>query len=113
MENVIEKVNVTEEDVTTAKSAKAANAVINDATAGTSEEKEFKGTLKEVINEMLIHGTDNCEVTHTLGDVTVVVEVNIQKVIKAGEVLFDATSYDESEDVEVVSFDEDDIERMS
>lgn len=111
METVTEKVTVAEEDMTKAKAAETkANAVINDSTTGETEEKNFNGTLKEIINEMIMHSTDNCEVTHTIGDVTVVVEVAIKKITKGTEVLFDATSYDESEDVEVVSIDEGDIE---
>ena len=75
------------------------------------EEKEFSGNLKEVILHMITNGTDCCEVTNTVGDVSVTVEVTIKKITDGDNVIYDAE--DENEDLEFVSFDEDDIEYLS
>lgn len=77
-------------------------------------EPEFKGTLKEVINAMLLNDTDNCEVTHTLGDISVVIDITIKKITKAGEVLYDAEapSEEESPDVEVVPISEEEYAQL-
>jgi hypothetical protein len=74
------------------------------------EEKEFKGTLKEVILQMIENDTDCCEVTNTVGDTSVTVEVTITKIVSGGEVIYDAA---EADDVELISFGEDDIEYLS
>lgn len=60
------------------------------------EEKEFNGTLKEVILEMFRNDTDCCEVTNTVDDVAVTVEITITKIVEKGKVVYDA--YDESAD---------------
>lgn len=75
------------------------------------EEKDFKGTLKEVILQMLENDTDCCEVTNTVGDTSVTVEVTITKIVSGGEVIYDAAEADD--DVELVAFGEDDIEYLS
>lgn len=75
------------------------------------EEKDFKGTLKEVILQMLENDTDCCEVTNTVGDTSVTVEVTITKIVSGGEVIYDAA--EAGDDVELVAFGEDDIEYLS
>jgi hypothetical protein len=75
------------------------------------EEKDFKGTLREVILQMLENDTDCCEVTNTVGDISVSVDITITKIKKGDEVLYDAA--DEDEELELVSFNEDDIEYLS
>lgn len=76
------------------------------------EEKDFKGTLKEVILQMLENDTDCCEVTNTVGDTSVTVEVTITKIVSGGEVIYDAAE-EADDDVELVAFGEDDIEYLS
>lgn len=75
------------------------------------EERDFKGTLKEVILHMIENDTDCCEVTNTVGDASVTVEVTITKIVSGDEVIYDAAEADD--DVELVSFDEDDIKYLS
>ena len=75
------------------------------------EERDFKGTLKEVILQMLENDTDCCEVTNTVGDTSVTVEVTITKIVSGGEVIYDAA--EAGDDVELVAFGEDDIEYLS
>ena len=72
--------------------------------------EEFSGNLKELILYMMQNETDCCEVTNTVEDISVTVEVTIKKVVAGDEVIFDA---DEEDNVELVSFDEDDIEYLS
>ena len=72
--------------------------------------KECTGNLKEIILAMIESGTDCCEVTNTVGDISVSVDITITKIKKGDEVLFDA---DEEDNVEFVSFDKDDIEYLS
>ena len=88
-------------------------AAINNKNLGDQlmEEKDFKGTLKEVILQMLENDTDCCEVTNTVGDTSVTVEVTITKIVSGGEVIYDAAEADD--DVELVAFGEDDIEYLS
>ncbi len=76
-----------------------------------SNKKEFNGTLKEVILQMIEADTDCCEVTNTVGDVSVTVEVTITKITSGDEVVYDAAEADD--DVEFVAFDEDDIKYLS
>lgn len=71
----------------------------------------FNGNLKDIILHMIENDTDCCEVTNTVGDTSVTVEVTITKVVSGGEVIYDATETDD--DVEFVSFDEDDIKYLS
>lgn len=73
--------------------------------------KECTGNLKEIILAMIESGADCCEVTNTVGDISVSVDITITKIKKGDEVLYDAT--DEDEEPEFVSFDEDDIEYLS
>ena len=72
--------------------------------------KECTGNLKEIILAMIEAGTDCCEVTNTVGNFSVSVDITINKIIDGDEVIYDA---DEEDDVEFVSFDEDDIEYLS
>lgn len=75
------------------------------------EEKEFSGNLKDLIVHMITNEADCCEVTNTVGDVSVTVEVTIKKITDGDNVLYDAE--DEDDELEFVSFDEDDIEYLS
>ena len=71
----------------------------------------FNGNLKDIILQMIENDTDCCEVTNTVGDTSVTVEVTITKIVSGGEVIYDAAEPDD--DVEFVSFDEDDIKYLS
>jgi hypothetical protein len=71
------------------------------------EEKEFKGTLKEVILQMLENDTDCCEVTNTVGDTSVTVEVTITKIVSGGEVIYDAVEADDYYGDEIDDYDRD------
>ena len=72
--------------------------------------KEFNGNLKELILYMIQNGTDCCEVTNTVGETSVTVDVTITKIVEGNNIIYDAS---EEDDVELVSFDEDDIEYLS
>ena len=50
---------------------------------------EFNGNLKDAIIAMLTNQTDSCEITHTLEDVSITVELTIKKIVEAGEVVYD------------------------
>jgi hypothetical protein len=52
--------------------------------------KTFSGNLKEIILAMLNNNTDCCEVTNTVGDFSVTVDITITKIVNAGEVLYEA-----------------------
>jgi hypothetical protein len=71
------------------------------------EEKEFKGTLKEVILQMLENDTDCCEVTNTVGDTSVTVEVTITKIVSGGEVIYDAAEADDPYGDEIDDYERD------
>lgn len=71
----------------------------------------FNGNLKDIILHMIKNDTDCCEVTNTVGDVSVTVEVTITKIISGDEVVYDAT--EEDEDVTIVPFDNEDIGYLS
>lgn len=73
--------------------------------------ESFNGNLKDIILHMIENDTDCCEVTNTVGDTSVTVEVTITKIVSGNEVIYDAT--ETNDDVEFVSFDEDDIEYLS
>ena len=53
--------------------------------------EEFNGNLKELILYMMQNETDCCEVTNTVGETSVTVEVIITKVVDDGKVIYDAT----------------------
>lgn len=74
--------------------------------------KEFNGNLKELILYLIKNDTDCCEVTNTVGDVSVTVEVTITKITNGDEVVYDAASA-AGNDVEFVPFDEDDVGYLS
>lgn len=71
----------------------------------------FNGNLKDIILHMIQNDTDCCEVTNTVGDVSVTVEVTITKITSGDEVVYDAT--EEDENVTVVPFDSEDIGYLS
>ena len=71
----------------------------------------FNGNLKDIILQMIENDTDCCEVTNTVGDTSVTVEVTITKIVSGGEVIYDTA--EAGDDAELVSFDEDDIKYLS
>jgi hypothetical protein len=73
--------------------------------------KECTGNLKEIILAMIEFDTNCCEVTNTVGDISVSVDITITKITNGDEVLYDVADGDE--ELEFVSFDEDDIEYLS
>lgn len=73
--------------------------------------EEFKGNLKDLILYMIQNDTDCCEVTNTVGDISVTADVTITKIVSGDEVVYDAAEI--GYDVELVSFDEDDTKYVS
>lgn len=71
----------------------------------------FNGNLKDIILHMIQNDTDCCEVTNTVGDVSVTVEVTITKITNGDEVVYDAA--EEDENVTIVPFDSEDIGYLS
>jgi hypothetical protein len=71
----------------------------------------FNGNLKDIILHMIENDTDCCEVTNTVGDTSVTVEVTITKIVSGNEIIYDATEADD--DAELVPFGEDDIKYLS
>jgi hypothetical protein len=69
--------------------------------------REFSGNLKEAIIEMINNGTDCCEVTNTVGDFSVTVELTITKIVDKGVVVYDADEEDWDDD-EVLTNDDGD-----
>ena len=57
--------------------------------------KDFKGGLKEIILAMINEGTDCCEVTNTVGDFSVTLDITITKIVNAGEVLYESVADEE------------------
>jgi hypothetical protein len=70
--------------------------------------KEFSGNLKEAIIEMINNGTDCCEVTNTVGDFSVTVELTITKIVDKGVVVYDADEEEGWDDDEVLMNDDGD-----
>lgn len=60
--------------------------------------KEFNGNIKEAIMQMIQNGTDCCEVTNTVGDFSVTVELTITKIVDKGVVVYDAEEDDDDFD---------------
>ena len=54
--------------------------------------KDCNGSLKEIILAMIENETDCCEVTNTVGDTSVTVDITITKIIDKGEVVYDANA---------------------
>ena len=50
----------------------------------------FNGNLKQIIMAMLNADTDCCEVTNTVGDISVTLDITITKIVKAGETVYEA-----------------------
>ena len=73
--------------------------------------KECTGNLKEIILALIESGTDCCEVTNTVGDISVSVDITITKIKKGDEVIYDVADGDE--ELEFITFDDDDIEYLS
>ena len=66
--------------------------------------KECTGNLKEIILSMMENDTDCCEVTNTVGDISVTVDITITKIVDKGEVVYDAyddefDDYNETDDI--------------
>lgn len=57
--------------------------------------EKFSGNLKEIIIAMLNNNTDNCEVTNTVGDFSVTLDIILTKIVKGEEVIYDSESCDE------------------
>jgi hypothetical protein len=72
-----------------------------------SDKKEFNGTLKEIILAMIEADTDCCEVTNTVEDVSVTVEVTIKKIVDGDTVVYDAAESDDSYDDEIYDYTRD------
>ena len=70
--------------------------------------KEFSGNLKEAIIEMINNGTDCCEVTNTVGDFAVTVELTITKIVDKGVVVYDAEVEDDEDYDEIMMNDDGD-----
>jgi hypothetical protein len=71
--------------------------------------KEFSGNLKEAIIEMINNGTDCCEVTNTVGDFSVTVELTITKIVDKGVVVYDADEEDWDDDEVLMNDDGDPV----
>lgn len=71
--------------------------------------KNFNGTLKEALIEMLKNETDCCEVSYAVDDMIITSEITITRVVKDGELLYDATT-PELPDEDEVDYTEDDEE---
>ena len=52
--------------------------------------KDCTGNLKEIILAMIEAGTDCCEVTNTVGNFSVSVDITINKIVDGDEVIYDA-----------------------
>lgn len=50
----------------------------------------FNGNLKQIIMAMIGANTDCCEVTNTVGDISVTLDITITKIVKAGETVYEA-----------------------
>ncbi len=71
--------------------------------------KEFNGNIKEAIMQMIQNGTDCCEVTNTVGDFSVTVELTITKIVDKGVVVYDADEEDWDDDEVLMNDDGDPI----
>lgn len=50
----------------------------------------FNGSLKQIIMAMIEADTDCCEVTNTVGDISVTLDITITKIVNAGETVYEA-----------------------
>lgn len=73
--------------------------------------EKFSGNLKEIILYMINNETDCCEVTNTVGDISVTVDITITKITDGDKVIYDAEEV--NDDIELVQFDNDDIGYLS
>lgn len=73
--------------------------------------EKFSGNLKEIILHMINNETDCCEVTNTVGDISVTVDITITKITDGDKVIYDAEEV--NDDIELVQFDNDDIGYLS
>jgi hypothetical protein len=69
--------------------------------------KECTGNLKEIILAMIEADTDCCEVTNTVDDFSVTVEVTIKKIVDGNTVVYDAAESDDSYDDEIYDYTRD------
>jgi hypothetical protein len=72
-----------------------------------SNKKECTGNLKDIILAMLEADTDCCEVTNTVEDFSVTVEVTIKKIVDGDTVVYDAAESDDSYDDEIYDYTRD------
>lgn len=72
--------------------------------------KECTGNLKEIILSMMESDTDCCEVTNTVGDISVTVDITITKIVDKGEVVYDAydDEFDSTDDYDDILMNDDD-----
>ena len=59
--------------------------------------KECTGNLKEIILAMIEAGTDCCEVTNTVGNFSVSVDITITKIVDGDEIIYDAVDEENCE----------------
>ena len=69
--------------------------------------KEFTGNLKEIILAMMEAETDCCEVTNTVGNVSVTVDITITKIVDGDEVIYDATDDEDKYGDEIDDYERD------
>jgi hypothetical protein len=72
-----------------------------------SNKKECTGNLKDIILAMLEAETNCCEVTNTVDDFSVTVEVTIKKIVDGDTIVYDAAESDDSYDDEIDDYDRD------
>jgi predicted RNA-binding Zn-ribbon protein involved in translation (DUF1610 family) len=51
---------------------------------------KFDGNLRQIILAMIENGTDCCEVTNTLGDTSVKVDITLTEIVDKGKVVYSA-----------------------
>ena len=52
--------------------------------------ENFSGNIKDAIRMMIESGTDCCEITNTVGDYSVTLELTITKIVNGDEVIYEA-----------------------
>lgn len=52
--------------------------------------ENFNGNLKDVIIYLINNGVDSCEITNTVNDVSVTLDVTIKKITSGNQVIYDA-----------------------
>ena len=52
--------------------------------------ENFNGNLKDVIIYLITSGVDSCEITNTVNDISVTLDVTIKKITSGDQVIYDA-----------------------